>query len=96
MLTHSLSVSPLYLLLKDHKGWSVSVGGAPPTRPVCSAGSGQNDHMSEIISMVMEPMAKSWVGGMEANSTPDFVSKIDNLNERIEPPENIDLEEVDK
>ena len=30
MLTHSLSVAPLYLLFKDHKGWTLDTGTPPP------------------------------------------------------------------
>ena len=32
-LTHSLSIAPVYLLYKDHKGWAVETGGVPPSRP---------------------------------------------------------------
>ena len=63
-ITHSLSVAPLYLMFKDHKGWSVSLGGPPPTRPVASAGKGQNDHLSETVSQVLEPVANMYEGGM--------------------------------
>ena len=63
-LTMSLSVAPLYLLFKDHKGWSLETGTAPPSRPVVSAGSGQNDHLSEIISNILEPVVKTWKRGM--------------------------------
>ena len=76
-LTHSLSVAPLYLLFKDHKGWTLETGTPPPSRPVVSAGSGQNDHLSEIISHVLEPIVKMRPGGMEVTSTGDFISRID-------------------
>ena len=97
-LTHSLSIAPLYLLYKDHKGWTVEAGGPPPTRPVASAGGGQDDHLSETISIVLEPVANKMEGGMETTSTPDFISKIVELNKRMETQENdeIDLEEVDR
>ena len=52
-ITHSLSVAPMYLLYKDHKLWTVEMGGVPPTRPVCSAGGGQNDHLSEGVSQLL-------------------------------------------
>ena len=68
-LTHSLSVAPLYLLFKDHKGWTLETGKPPPSRPVVSAGSGQNDHLSEIISHILEPVIKMRPGGMEVTST---------------------------
>ena len=95
-LTHSLSVAPLYLLYKDHKGWVVSMGGSPPTRPVASAGGGQIDHLSETVSTVLEPVAGEWSGGLESNSTPDFVSRIVNLNKKNIKVEDIDMELVER
>jgi hypothetical protein len=95
-LTYSLSVAPLYLLYKDHKGWSLAVGGAPPSRPVASSGGGQNDHMSESVSQILEPVANTYTGGMEVNSTPDFVSVIVSLNGKDLVCENLDLEEIDR
>ena len=95
-ITHSLSVAPLYLLFKDHKGWSLDTGTAAPTRPVVSAGSGQNDHLSELISGSLEPVANTWKGGMEVPSTGDLLSKVGEINEReIAIEEDIDLEQVD-
>ena len=95
-LTHSLSVAPLYLLYKDHKGWTVETGGVPPTRPVASAGGGQDDHLSETVSQILEPVANSAAGGMETASTQDFTSKIVELNKGNLELEDIDLESVDK
>ena len=43
-IAHSLSVAPMYILFNDHKGWTVNLGGAPPSRPVASAGS---QHLEE-------------------------------------------------
>ena len=96
-LTYSLSVAPLYLLFKDHKGWSVSLGTPPPTRPVASAGKGQNDHLSETVSQVLEPVANVFEGGMEVNSTQDMLNKIDKLNTDGDLElEDINLQEVDE
>ena len=95
-LTHSLSVAPLYLLYKDHKGWTVETGGVPPTRPVASAGGGQDDHLSETVSQILEPVANSAAGGMETASTQDFTSKIVELNKGNLELEDVDLESVDK
>ena len=61
-ITHSLSVAPLYLLFKDHKGWTVNIGTPPPTRPVASVGKGQNDHLSE-------PVANVYKGGWRSTAT---------------------------
>ena len=96
-ITHSLSVAPLYLLFKDHKGWSVDMGTPPPTRPVASAGKGQNDHLSETVSQVLEPVANLYEGGMEVNSTQDLLSRIDELNDgKNLELENIDFSEVNR
>ena len=95
-LTYSLSVAPLYLLYKDHKGWTIETGDAPPTRPVASSGGGQDDHLSETVSQILEPVANTWTGGMETTSTQDFVSKIVELNKGDLELEDIDLESVDK
>ena len=95
-LTHSLSIAPLYLLFKDHKGWSFDMGTPPPSRPVCSAGAGQDDHLSEIISHILEPIVKMRPGGLEVNSTVDFISIIDDINNKDFPIEDINLEEIDR
>ena len=95
-LTMSLSVAPLYLLFKDHKGWSLETGTAPPSRPVVSAGSGQNDHLSEIFSNILEPVVKTWKRGMEVQSTGDLVAKVNLINEMEMQLEDVDLEQVDK
>ena len=78
----SLAVCPLYLLYKDHKGWTKEAGGLAPTRPVASANSGMNMHFSELVSQVLEPVANMWEGGLEVISTDDFISNLDRLNER--------------
>ena len=95
-ITHSVSVAPLYLLYKDNKGWTVDMGGCPPFRPVASAGSGQNDNFSEVASILLEPVANQWKGGMEVQSTPDMVSLVEELNEGDLELEDIDLQEVDR
>ena len=95
-MTHSLSVAPLYLLFKDHKGWQIDSGTPPPSRPVVSAGSGQNDHLSEIISHILEPIVNMNPGGMEMTSTGDFLALVDGINKMVIPYEDISLEEVDK
>ena len=62
-ITLSLSVALMYLLFKDHKGWSWETGKAPPARAVVSEGSRQNDHLSEIISNQLEPVVKPGMEG---------------------------------
>ena len=95
-ITHSLSVAPMYIMYKDHKGWSVSMGTTPPSRPVASAGGGQNDNLSETVSQALEPVANIWKGGMEANSTSDVIDKIEHMNENKAPFDDVDLEAVDR
>ena len=95
-ITHSKSIAPMYLLFKDHKLWTVDMGGAPPTRPVCSAGGGQNDHLSEGVSQLLEPVVSVKESGMEVTSTPDMVSVIVGINKKdLKPVEmdNIKVEE---
>ena len=89
-------MAPLYLLYKDHKGWTVEMGGSPPSRPVASAGSGQKDNVSEVASIMLEPVANKWKGGMEVQSTPDMVSLVEELNDGDLELEDIDLQEVDR
>ena len=73
-------VAPLYLLIKDHKGWSYSEENqAPPSRPVCSGNSGYNRHLSEVVSLVLEPLGHA-VGGCDVDSTGDLLAEIDKLN----------------
>ena len=94
-ITHSLSIAPSYLLFKDHKGWSLDMGTPAPTRPVVSAGSGQNDHLSEIISQSLEPVANTWRGGMEVPSTGAFLDKVNTINTQGLEFEHVNLEEID-
>ena len=75
-------VAPLYLLIKDHKGWSFENGTAPPSRPVCSGNQGFNRHLSEILSMILEPVGHA-VGGSDIDSTGGLLEKIDALNDRL-------------
>ena len=83
MINHSLAVCPFYLLFKDHKGWEGHMGGPPPTRGIASANSGQNVHMSEIISLIVEPIVDSMTGGLEKISTADVLASVDELNQKL-------------
>ena len=62
MLSDSLSVCPLWLLYKCHKGWTWKSGKPPPTRPVAGGNSGMNFPLSEIISWTLEPVASAMEG----------------------------------
>ena len=52
--------------------------------------------MSEVVSHILEPVANNASRWMEANSTPDVLSNIDKMDERIGEYEQIELAEVDK
>ena len=61
------------------------------------AGSGQNDHWSEVVSEVIEPVAKTWQKGMEVQSTGDLVSKVNQINDmELGLNDEVDLEHVDR
>ena len=59
------------------------------------AGSGQNDHLSEIISHILEPIVKMRPNRTEVTSTGDFVSRIDGINKMTIPIEEINFAEID-
>ena len=81
MLTNSMAVCPLYLLYKDHKGWDLSKGPVPPTRPVVGGNIGMNLHLSEIVSEVLDPVIENYEGGCETICTEDLAANLDILNE---------------
>ena len=53
MTENSESVAPLYLLIKDQKGWTEDSNAPPPSRPVCSGNRGFNKHLSELVSLIL-------------------------------------------
>ena len=81
MLNKSLSICPMYLTYKDHKGWSGDDGTPPPTRPIAGGNTGMNLHISEILSEIIEPMVDKYEGGDEVISTEDMKARIEILNE---------------
>ena len=76
MINLSMVVCPLYLLYKDHKGWSLNKGPVPPTRPVASGNQGMNLHLSEIISDLLEPVVERFDQGCEVISTEEMIAKV--------------------
>ena len=54
MIGNSETVSNMYVLYKDHKGWHWGLGTDPPLRPIASGNSGQNVHLSEVTSEIVE------------------------------------------
>ena len=65
----SVSIAPLYLLVKDHKECKPNC--PPSTRPVCGAVSGMNVHLSNIISPYLDALADEMPDTMEAISSED-------------------------
>ena len=82
MTDNSEVVAPLYLLVKDHKGWRQEDGVPPPSRPVCSGNRGLNRHLSEMLSNILEPVGHA-VGGCDIDSTGGLLSEIEKLNEKL-------------
>ena len=75
-----MSVCPLTLLFKDHKGWTSDSGTVPPTRPVVGGHLGINLHLSEIVSDILDPVVANYRGGKEVISTEDMVARVEILN----------------
>ena len=75
-------VAPLRLLVKDLENWLKSSGNPPPSRPVCNGKSRYNCHLSELISMILGPVAQE-AAGSEMNSTGDLLSSIKSLDSSL-------------
>jgi len=86
---HSSEVAELYLLFKDHKSWNQQSGEAIPSRPVVSGNQTYNVHLSEILSEVLEPVAKE-MHGAEIASTEDALCQISDINDWIHNGKDID------
>ena len=69
----------MVLLLKDHKNWNYESGKPPPSRPVVSGNTGLNCHLSELLSLLLEPVSLE-SNGHEVDSTTELLNKIENLN----------------
>ena len=69
MLGEGLSVCPITLLFKDHKGWTNAMESVPPTRHVAGGHVGLNMNLSELVSEVVEPMVNIVGGGFEVISS---------------------------
>ena len=54
---------PMFCLVKDHKGWSFSEDNpSPPSRPVVAGNLGINRNLSEILSLLIEPVTLNMGG----------------------------------
>ena len=81
MLNKSMSVCPMYLTYKDHKGWDAKGGTPAPTRPICGGNTGMNIHLSEALSEFVEPLVDAYEGGREVISSEDYMAHVEELNE---------------
>jgi hypothetical protein len=81
MLCSSEMICNMYILFKDHKGWHWGLGTDPPGRPIASGNGGQNIHMSELTSEIIESVVTAYKGGVEIISTEDMLAKWDALNQ---------------
>ena len=88
--------APLRLLLKDHKPYDMNSNDPIPSRPVVNGRAGYNCHLSELLSLVLGPVAKE-SNGNEINSTGDLLSRIESLNKKISQklPNEIDHSDDD-
>ena len=81
------------LLLKDHKVWTEDSGKPIPSRPVISGNNGLNCHLSELISLVIEPISFEHSGN-EVDSTDDLIEAINKLNESLERQKSLNSEKI--
>ena len=86
---HSTEVAEMYLLFKDHKSWTEGSNKAIPSRPVVSGNNTYNVHLSELLSEILEPVAKE-MQGAEIASTEDALNKIQCVNSWITDGQMID------
>ena len=71
---------PMTCLIKDHKGWTYSEDTPiPPSRPVVAGNIGVNRCMSELTSLIIEPISMN-MESHAIDSTGDMLHLIENLN----------------
>ena len=80
-------IAPLKILIKDHKNWSQKSGTVVPSRPVINGNSGFNCHLSELLSLILGPVAQEATGN-EINSTGDLLSRIHRVNSLLQTGES--------
>ena len=89
-----VQAAPLRLLLKDHKPYDLNSDKPVPSRPVVNGRAGYNCHISELLSMILGPVAKE-SSGAEINSTGDMLSRIQNINDKLEKGESPSVQLAD-
>ena len=82
LLRKSYQVPPLSLLIKDHK--VMNEEGLPSTRPVVSACRGMNVPLSDLLSEILEPLARDLMNSNKVISSEHLLNMIDSLNKEWE------------
>ena len=80
-LSDTVSVHPLYLLVKDHK--QPDADGKHKTRPVVSSQSGMPYRLNNLLDDVLEPVADQVPGSPEVESTEDLLHDIESVNKLL-------------
>ena len=57
------------------------MGTPAPSISVISGNLGQNMNMSEMLSIILEPVANEWKGGLEVDITGEITCRLNDLNE---------------
>ena len=78
LLNHGLSICPMTILVKDHKSWVVDI----KSRPVMNGKVGMNTHMSEFLSLILEPLANEDKRNMEVNASDGLIVDIEGVNRK--------------
>ena len=74
---------PLYTcLLKTTKVGPPRTTAPPPSRPVCGGNKGFNRHLSELLSLLLEPTGHA-IEGNDIDSTSELLLKVEKLNEQM-------------
>ena len=81
---------PLTFLVKDHKVWweFSEKTPVPPSRPMIAMNVGISRCLSEVLSLIIEPIT-SRAGGDSINSTGDMLYKINELNRSGEKQKHV-------
>ena len=59
LINHSVLITPLYLLAKDHK--PLKKDGCPPTRPVVSGCKGMNHNLNDVLSDCLDVVNRNCI-----------------------------------
>ena len=74
---------PMVCLVKDHKGWVFTEEDPyPPSRPVIAGNIGMNRCLSEVLSLIIEPVTQN-MKSHAIDSTGDMLNLIDEINKYI-------------